>query len=75
MKPTYQEKNLLDYLFGGFRSTLKVWPYSTLPFSISLFSHCIFIPNGILKSSTLEGETGKIQKPALILKKEFFGVF
>jgi len=24
MKPTYREKNLLDYLFGGFRSTLKV---------------------------------------------------
>ena len=23
MKPTYREKNLLDYLFGGFRSTLK----------------------------------------------------
>jgi len=22
-KPTYWEKNLLDYLFGGFRSTLK----------------------------------------------------
>jgi len=26
MKPTYREKNLLDYLFGGFRSTLKPWP-------------------------------------------------
>jgi len=26
MKPTYQEKNLLDYLFGGFRSTLKGGP-------------------------------------------------
>ena len=24
MKPTYREKKLLDYLFGGFRSTLKV---------------------------------------------------
>ena len=24
IKPTYQEKNLLDYLFGGFRSTLKL---------------------------------------------------
>ena len=23
MKPTYQEKNFLDYLFGGFRSTLE----------------------------------------------------
>jgi len=23
MKPTYREKNLLDYLLGGFRSTLK----------------------------------------------------
>jgi len=23
MKPTYREKNLLDYLFGGYRSTLK----------------------------------------------------
>jgi len=23
MKPTYREKNLLDYLFGGFRSTLN----------------------------------------------------
>jgi len=23
MKPTYRQKNLLDYLFGGFRSTLK----------------------------------------------------
>jgi len=23
MKPIYREKNLLDYLFGGFRSTLK----------------------------------------------------
>jgi len=23
MKPTYREKNLLDYFFGGFRSTLK----------------------------------------------------
>jgi len=23
MKPTYREKNILDYLFGGFRSTLK----------------------------------------------------
>ena len=22
MKPTYRKKNLLDYLFGGFRSTL-----------------------------------------------------
>jgi len=26
MKPTYREKNLLDYLFGGFRSTLKREP-------------------------------------------------
>ena len=26
MKPTYREKNLLDYLFGGFRSTLKKLP-------------------------------------------------
>ena len=26
MKPTYREKNLLDYLFGGFRSTLKGGP-------------------------------------------------
>ena len=26
MKPTYREKNLLDYLFGGFRSTLKLPP-------------------------------------------------
>ena len=26
MKPTYREKNLLDYLFGGFRSTLKSGP-------------------------------------------------
>ena len=24
MKPTYREKNLLDYLFGGFRSTLNL---------------------------------------------------
>ena len=24
MKPTYREKNLLDYLFGGFRSTLNI---------------------------------------------------
>jgi len=24
MKPTYREKSLLDYLFGGFMSTLKV---------------------------------------------------
>jgi len=23
MKPTYREKNLLDYLFEGFRSTFK----------------------------------------------------
>ena len=32
MKPTYREKNLLDYLFGGFRSTLKaglgIWVFS-----------------------------------------------
>jgi len=27
MKPTYREKNLLDYLFGGFRSTLKSAPF------------------------------------------------
>jgi len=26
MKPTYREKNLLDYLFGGFWSTLKSGP-------------------------------------------------
>jgi len=26
MKPTYREKNLLDYLLGGFRSTLKGGP-------------------------------------------------
>jgi len=24
IKPTFREKNLLDYLFGEFRSTLKV---------------------------------------------------
>ena len=26
MKPIYREKNLLDLLFGGFRSTLKGGP-------------------------------------------------
>ena len=26
MKPTYREKNLLDYVFGGFWSTLKSGP-------------------------------------------------
>jgi len=25
-KPTYREKNVLDYLFGGFRSTIKGGP-------------------------------------------------
>jgi len=24
MNPTYREKNLVDYLFGGFRSTLNM---------------------------------------------------
>jgi len=31
MKLTYREKNLLDYFFGGFRSTLNVNMYAHNP--------------------------------------------
>jgi len=34
MKPTYREKNLLDYLFGGFRSTLNGLKYENSVISV-----------------------------------------
>jgi len=37
MKPTYREKNLLDYLFGGFRSTLKLIRYGQTLVWVDIF--------------------------------------
>jgi len=43
MNPTYREKNLLDYLFGGFRSTLKAC-YGSWPSCINSSTHvCVYI--------------------------------
>jgi len=39
MKPTYREKTLLDYLFGGFRSTLKTISSHHLTHTVSHVTH------------------------------------
>jgi len=41
MKPTYREKNLLDYLFGGFRSTLQELPTNRFVSGIQFTTHFI----------------------------------
>jgi len=40
MKPTYREKNLLDYLFGGFRSTLNSLGCTLYLLQKHHFAHC-----------------------------------
>jgi len=67
MKPTHREKNLLDYLFGGFRSTLNVsysscWGYSlinTFKFKKKKFKPLSYTTGtlGVLTSLNLHSRT------------------
>jgi len=58
MKPTYREKNLLDYLFEGFRSTLKI----ILDFLVK-HNICFTQKNVYLEICTWQNVTSSLWQP------------